>query len=398
MNPIFYLRIAKDLGCGLCNQLYALTGCLDHTLGKRVSSWGQIIVLDSFLKEIQTPQKCSVTDVFDLPKMNSILQPLSILLVAKEEFTGVHITGVTLGETDITPRFLSTLVFDSLLFVPQSFDLRCLDKENKEDKERILQDTLKIHCLIAKKPWLLSFQTENGKLKEDLGFPLAFSSSVHHHRFQPSPQLYFGGTSNAQRFVFLLQNVIHFQSSFQTLSHNALRTFYVNETNKTTDSSLPLHLIHLRLENDALQSFQNQPAFIGCFTQQDLKQKMEKKYIHLIDKYIPKNEPVVVITSDTDNAVMTYLHQHYPVFTSFPKPYVFREFNAIHDLLFASCPGIPFSVFIGVYESSFSYSVMYHLFRSQPQTVKSIIFKINCLDAPERCFTNSTPLDEMQRG
>jgi hypothetical protein len=181
MNPVIYLQVAKDAGCGLCNQIYAFTGCLDHTLEKKTGFKGTIIVLDSFLQEIQTQQKCPISHIFDLPKMNMMLYSFSILLVTKEKFSGIQITSVTWGESVITTQFLSAFVFDTLLFVPQTFDFRQLEGTSQEVNahQPQPQPQLKLHCWVEKKPWVMTFETNNGKLTQDLCIQLSFSSELH---------------------------------------------------------------------------------------------------------------------------------------------------------------------------------------------------------------------------
>jgi hypothetical protein len=120
---------------------------------------------------------------------------------------------------------------------------------------------------------------------------------------------------------------------------------------------------------------------------------------------------VLVLSGDYDNRVMQFLQgqsgQHpkgasigqqdaYRVITV-PKPYgERRELNAIHDLL-AATANTATKTFIGVYESSYSYTVMFRLFKIRPQT-NAVIFHMKQLHKPEMVFTSTTDVDEMRRG
>ena len=80
MRNTFYLKIAKTNSCGLCNQLYALTGCINYAiLNKNIN----IIVVDDFLKEINTHNYCSIREVLNLTILNKFLKNYNFVQTRK---------------------------------------------------------------------------------------------------------------------------------------------------------------------------------------------------------------------------------------------------------------------------------------------------------------------------
>ena len=153
------------------------------------------------------------------------------------------------------------------------------------------------------------------------------------------------------------------------------------------------NLIHLRLEDDAVQSFSRQLNISPL----DLKKQMERKYIAAIQKYIQPgpDEYTVVIANDYDNGVIRFLQSGGYNYKTTVKVYATRECNAIHDLLFARYCN---HVFIGVYESSYSYTVMYRMFNETYLDSKAVILKMTEIDKPETVFDKHASIHDIRNG
>jgi hypothetical protein len=292
----FYLKIAKDNLCGLCNQLYALTGCIDHFifLRKNAKECETItIIIHTFLLQIGNHDVCPISEIIDLTLFNLFLSPYNIVL---------------------------------------------MDGYNYE-------------------PTL----------------------------FKQSPQLYFGGSQNQSVFVCILQH-IPFKKNF----YECALISYKNLSLHTT--AIKINLIHLRCENDVIDSYSHS---LGIDRELYIK-KVENKYITLIKKYIEKKDLTFVLSSNYNNSVIDFLKNDKYLFKTTPKYYQHREANAIVDLLFSRFCN---STFIGVYESSFSYSLMYRIFRyGSEQQEKSIIFMLNDIEKIESVFHKHTPVFQIQQG
>lgn len=349
----YRLRIAQNSGCGLCNQLYALSGCIDFLLTQPRCLEGPIfIAVDQFLQQIGGDDTCPAGEVIDLDAFNDILVPLGVVLL--DRHARLEIVKATCDLEDITSQIAPLLL----------------------EKER--GNTLYLS------PFFLAGKTVSVQYRIGTGVFTATSDSnglciaFPYGEFMPSPQLYFGGSNNPLRFVHLLSSIPFTAPFVHCLARKPLGQV-------TT-------VIHLRLEPDAIDSFSQQVALTGA----ELKCRLEDKYIAVIRRHVAPSTAVLVLTSDYDNRVMRFLRdEEYKVVTTEPKPYDKRELNAIHDLLTATATDA--KTFIGVYESSYSYTVMFRLFKIKP-ALNAVIFHMKQLTKPELVFTSTTDVDEMRSG
>ena len=157
--------------------------------------------------------------------------------------------------------------------------------------------------------------------------------------FKPSPIPYMGQSNNARIFIEILNN-IYFLGKFHTISKNLTKSDIFN-------------VIHLRLENDAIECFSRELMI----SEDVYKTINEYRYIHCIKKYIDKNIMTYVLTSSEKekNKVIDFLKENGYNFSIIPKNFEDRDVNAVIDLLIgSSCK----KTFIGSFDSSFSFTIM----------------------------------------
>jgi hypothetical protein len=382
MFPFYFLKIAKDSGCGLCNQLYALSGCIDYAI---YTKQYQIIIVDDFLKEIHTNNFIPLREILDVPCFQHFLfKKYQLLIFDKNnlEITIASVFYVEAGEKKKTIEIkIDSYIQDNTFFISKNTPI--IDfLENYESKN----GTIHVHINMNNIPVVFSTIVTNGYLEKNIHI----DSKKHLEKeiYLPSPQLYFGGSFQPNVFVTLLQN-IPFHNSFHEYNEKTMNKMIVNYK---LHSKQKINLIHLRLEEDAILSFSNEKQI----PKDVFKKKMEDKYIQLIKKYIDKEDFTIVIANDYDNSVVDFLHSHNYCCSFSKKMYPYRECNAIHDLLFYKYCN---HVFIGVYESSFSYTVMYKLFMKENfPLIRSVIFKMNEVNKPETIFTKNSSVQQIRQG
>jgi len=145
------------------------------------------------------------------------------------------------------------------------------------------------------------------------------------------------------------------------------------------------------LEEDAMTAF----SLSNNIPKDTYKNLIENKYIEIIKSTISSNDLIIVLSNNYENKVIEFLSKNNYNFVISRKMYFHRENNAIHDLLFYRYCN---HKFIGVYESSFSYSIMYNIFKINPPGFQSIIFRLNEFDLPPKVFTRETSIKEIQLG
>jgi len=382
MLPFYFLKIAKDSGCGLCNQLYALSGCIDHAI---YTKQYQIIIVDDFLKEIHTNNFIPLGEILDMSFFQHFLfETYKILLFDKNNFNIAidSVFFIEAGEKNESIEIKTdNCIHENTLFIGKNTLITDFIKNHQNKNGKI-----NVHIKMNNIPILFSTIVTNGYLERDI----CIDTKKHLQKdiYLPSPQLYFGGSSQPSVFVTLLQN-IPFHNSFHQYNEKAMDKIIVNYK---LHSKQKINLIHLRLEEDAIMSFSNEKKM----TKDVFKKKMEDKYIYLIKKYIDKEDFTIVIANDYDNSVVDFLQTHNYCCSFSKKMYPYRECNAIHDLLFYKYCN---HIFIGVYESSFSYTVMYKLFMKENfPLIHSVIFKMNEVNKEETVFTKNSSVQHIRQG
>ena len=121
---------------------------------------------------------------------------------------------------------------------------------------------------------------------------------------------------------------------------------YLNEKKNHFDIS-QLQIVHLRVEDDAILHWSSINKMRGG----NFFHKLCEKYIHLIEKHINKEDPILFLTGNIDNPVINYVKKHQYKYMYFTKTSKFREINAIMDLILGKMCG---RVFIGAGGSTFS--------------------------------------------
>ncbi len=174
--------------------------------------------------------------------------------------------------------------------------------------------------------------------------------------FTSSPIPYMAYSLNCKDFTHILNNVI-FLEEYYTISKNQIKVDRIN-------------VIHLRLEEDAVNIFSKEMGIHPCV----YKSINEKRYIECISKYIDKNIMTVVLTSEVNNEVIEYLKKNKYNFMLTTKVFDKREMNALVDLHVGFMCN---SVFIGSYDSSFSYTILNRILKRRNQDFFSCLIDCN---------------------
>jgi hypothetical protein len=111
------------------------------------------------------------------------------------------------------------------------------------------------------------------------------------------------------------------------------------------------NVIHLRIEDDAIDYFYAKYNV----SKSVFKSMVETKYINIIKKIFNKDDMIILLTYDLDNAVINYLKTHHYKFIINNKKDKDREISAIHDMLLGEYCN---NYYVYVWESSFSYTLL----------------------------------------
>jgi hypothetical protein len=195
----------------------------------------------------------------------------------------------------------------------------------------------------------------------------------------PSPIIFFGGSKNKNIFIDVLKKGI----KFNTIIKDCIDIPKLSENNIT--------IIHMRLEPDVVNHYKNEMNLSD----------MQMKYIDLINIYCnPQHDFLVILTGNDEgnnDLVYNYLTSvGYKYYISKKKYFSKREINAISDMIIATelMSSGKVNKILGVYESSFSYTLIHQCFASANECCAGVC---SFLNSAFKHITTETPANEYQK-
>jgi hypothetical protein len=147
-----------------------------------------------------------------------------------------------------------------------------------------------------------------------------------------------------EMFFDVLRNIPFNKTIINSSQHIINHLIHKNSTNV-------FNVVHLRIEDDAIEHF-----YAKCNVSKSLlKSIVETKYIKIIKDFFNKDDIIILLTYDMDNAVIKYLKTHHYKFIINDKKDKDREISAINDMLLGEYCN---NYYICVWESSFSYTLL----------------------------------------
>ncbi len=337
MNPLYFCKLFIS-SSGLCNQLYSLIAGILQAIEEKKN----VVVIDSFMNEIQKNKYSPISFILDLPKMNEYLQKRFNLVLVDSSFLQFEILDIQYGgekeesRLKIKEPIMSQFSKNSLLLnIPKNYDFSMW---NSLISPHIIEKKIYIRFQIG--DYVIEANYPE-KREEDIIFDLQ----------QPLYKLLgiWRTKHNEPVFNEILQNIL-FAPNLYPYALQCVNTV------KEKYSSDTIHVIHLRIEDDAIEHWSKQ----NNLSPQEYKEKVENKYITMIQKHIPnKNVPIILLTYSFQNRVIQYLQTNqYNIVINNKDKEIGREVNAIVDLIIGEqCNG----VYMGPYTSTFTQTLYYRM-------------------------------------
>ena len=170
---------------------------------------------------------------------------------------------------------------------------------------------------------------------------------------------------DSSQFYDIYNNIV-FKPWFYNISNNL-----ITEIKQKLGNDIPINIIHLRIEDDAV----NHWSKLSNINADLYKELLEAKYLYLINKYINKHAFTIVMTYNKNNKIIKFLQNNgYYFFTKKKDLSIGRECNALQDLLLARKMN---NFFIGAAGSTFS-----HFINNSANFKKLILIDLNKIDKP----------------
>ena len=366
-DGIYFSKVGFH-GTGLCNQLY----CIVNTLTLAASQGNQgnkVVVLDDFITDINSAVEKPSCDVLNLSTCNKWLKPHGITMMYKNHIT-MKLHCVLFGlrhisTVDITNNVRERYMTENRLHIPKGTFLNELAPHDPCPNTRkqiyiyyYLNDVLMQDVFFEQK---LFYQTSI-----DINFS-HFDGKPHMSVLNDdNPWLTRINRNDSRELKPLFDKwlgQLEFHETFHQKAQHFLReTCHLQQQY----NNMPIHVIHLRNEDDALQHWSS----MNSMTEEEYGTLYESTVEKLVRAHIPKQEPIIILTAKPNNNRFLELltREKYTYFVKANED-IGREMNAIVDLLIGrACTG----VFIGNYvlETHQGSTFSFTLHNSLPSTIR----------------------------
>jgi hypothetical protein len=306
------------------------------------------IFIGKFLTQIQSQKFCNISEILDINTTNNYLKQYNLCLIDYYTFdfkiisAKYGVNNMCIDVTEQSKQFLNDKVF----YISKSQDLNAFfgnpieDYRKKYfielDKNSVnLQITFSINNIIFNG----TYEQTNGFLKSNILIDL------NNVNFQPSLRIQNDQTEFTKG---IFRNIV-----FQYIFLQKANEFILQVREKNKDKKI--NCIHLRLEDDAVQHWASE----NTISPVDFKRIIEDKYIEAITKNLNKEDATLILSDNYENRVVQFLRENGYNYINTPKMSKDREVAAIYDLHIGQYCN---NVYILVYDSSFSYTLLYRIF------------------------------------
>jgi hypothetical protein len=340
----YFLDISPKQNSGFCNQIYSIIYTCGHCIRNDIN----FIFIGKFLTQIQSQKFCNIGEIIDINATNNYLKQYNLCLIDYYNFDFKIVNAkcgannMCIDVTEQSKQFLNNKVF----YISKSQDLNAffgnpIEVYRKKYFIELDKNALQLHITFSINNiiFIETYEQSGGFLNSDLLIDL------NNVTFQPSLRI----QNDQTEFTKGIFKNITFQPIFLQKANEFI--IQVREKNKEKK----INCIHLRLEDDAVQHWASENNLHPT----DFKMIIEDKYIDAITKNLNKEDVTLILSDNYDNRVIQFLRENGYNYINTPKISQEREVAAIYDLHIGQyCDNI----YILVYDSSFSYTLLYRIF------------------------------------
>lgn len=333
------VKLAADNGCGFGNQMYSVSNALDYAIKNKYN----FIFLTQFLNQIYTNSYSNASDILDFEMTNTFLQKYNIQIADFLNFK-FNIVDIVYGYNNylinILDEFKTSLINDKLYI----------------SKEFSFSEIAKKFINLYQNKFGLPLKKELCKLTIQYKLDNRYNSCIYDLIDDHLLDNIIIDFSNIvpYRFSVFCDNLIYYDIRTNLAYNKKFKeaaTLFLKDNIQTNQK---INCIHLKLEDDAINhySIENKQSKNEC------KHILEQKYISKIINSINKTDLTIILSGDYNNNVMKFLKDNHYNFITTPIWTNFRDLSAIYDLHIADYCN---NKYIGVFESSFSYMILFRI-------------------------------------
>ncbi len=344
-------NLAPHNKVGFGNQIYSLA----HSISWAIENKINIIFYKPYLNEINTDSYSNISDIIDLELTNTYLEQYNIqiadynkfdfkLVSIKYQYNEVDNDIDIDIDIDISNE-LQSFMNNGIFHIKSDFSFSNINNIPIKNKS-----TLQLSYILDNKYRTITYDLINNRLENDIIINLN------------NIQLYtFTVFCDTLLFYDVRSNIV-----FNNIFRNNMLSFVINNNINTAEK---INCIHLRLEDDAIDSWSKQ----NNLDKYNFKYIIEQKYISKIKETIKKDELSIILSSNYDNNIIKFLKENNYNYIITPKMSKYRDISAIYDFHITDLCN---NIFIGVFESSFTYLILYRI----KSHIKRFLQIYYCLD------------------
>lgn len=315
-------NLAPNNKVGFGNQIYSLA----HSLSWAIENKINIVFYKQYLNEINTNSYSNISDIIDMELTNYFLEKYNIQIADINTFD-FKLISIKYQHNDSYIDISDKL---NEFMVNGTFHIKSSYLFSDSNISKLL-----LTYSLNNKPNTLEYNIINGHLQNDI--IINFTNI----------QLYtFTVFCDTPTFYDIRTNII-----YNNIFKNNTLSFIINNNINTKQK---INCIHLRLEDDAINSWSKE----NNMNSSDFKSIFEQKYISNIKEKIEKNALNIILSSNYNNNVIKFLKENKYNFIITPKLSQYRDIAAIYDYHIAELCN---NIFIGVFESSYTYLILFKI-------------------------------------
>ncbi len=289
MPEIYFARISNDKS-GFTNQIFSLVNAILQAKERNM----KFIVLDSFQRDfMDSTKRISCGDLFDLEETNKYLKQHNLTLLCNASFD-YKLNAVFYGQGEN--------VIDITEIAPETIKPRTYNSIGGDPSPGIVKE-------------LFINYTINGNEYSDI-----------YNEFYNFP-IWVKGTPT---YEYLFRWINH-QPLFEDIMKNIKYQKRIDDYPFTPVYKDNVNVVHLRLEDDAIQHWSKQ----NKMDTKSFKESLEQKYIQLVRDNIDPTKKTIIVGSK-DNPVIDYMNHNKYDYIYYELNLNGREINAVYDLIQAS--------------------------------------------------------------
>lgn len=362
---ITYAKIEDGDSTGFTNRIISFIYSIISGIKRKC----KVVVFDNYINDPSNNLTVPISQIIDIVELNRFLLHKYNIVVVDKKYVKLKSLRVLYGTErnviDITDGIQSRCLMDGRLFICKYIDFNRIrgDPDLGKKKQVRIEYELEMDLVVKSAKYNIE-ETYDEILEEDIIFD----------------------TSNA-KYVFKVDDltVIILFPGYQIFEDiltkiEYLPIFQINASNtiKRMDMNRKVNVIHLRIENDAIEFWSKS----NKMDQIEFKKTIENKYIQLIQKYLNKVDYTVVLSESVLNNVVNFLMENNYNVVIPEKFYTSKHLNAIVDMLVSRACNNIFIGGIHLYKLNGS-TFSYYCQRMMNDSVKRIVFNPDNITEPE---------------